>query len=100
MTIAVDLGRKATKQTKQTNKQENYTIIDKIQPSVSRNKIKETLVFNEGGSTLIFHKNIGLNRLDLAVLFTPSTLNRQNRNQVRWNICAGVRQSTPSSEVV
>ena len=39
-------------------------------------------------------------RLDLAVLFTPSTPNRQNRNQVRWNICAGVRRSTPSSEVV
>ena len=39
-------------------------------------------------------------RLDLAVLFTPSTPNRQNRNQVRWNICAGVRQSTPSFEVV
>ena len=38
--------------------------------------------------------------LDLAVLFTPSTPNRQNRNQVRWNICAGVRQSTPSFEVV
>ena len=29
-------------------------------------------------------------RLDLDVLFTPSTLNRQNRKQVRWNICAGV----------
>ena len=39
-------------------------------------------------------------RLDLAVLFTPSTPNRQNRNQVRWNICAGVRRSTPSPEVV
>ena len=39
-------------------------------------------------------------RLDLAVLFTPSTPNRQNRNQVCWNICAGVRRSTPSSEVV
>ena len=39
-------------------------------------------------------------RLDLAVLFTPSTPNKQNRNQVSWNICAGVRQSTPSSEVV
>ena len=39
-------------------------------------------------------------RLDLAVLFTPSTPNRQNRNQVHWNICAGVRRSTPSSEVV
>ena len=39
-------------------------------------------------------------RLDLAVLFTPSTPNRQNRNQVRWNICAGVRRSTPSYEVV
>ena len=39
-------------------KQENYTIIDKIQPSVSRTKIKGTLVFNEGGGggrgTLIF----------------------------------------------
>ena len=39
-------------------------------------------------------------RLDLAVLFTPSTPNRQNRNQVRWNICAGLRRSTPSFEVV
>ena len=39
-------------------------------------------------------------RLDLAVLFTPSTPNRQNRNQVRWNICAGVLRSTPSFEVV
>ena len=39
-------------------------------------------------------------RLDLAVLFTPFTPNRQNRNQVRWNICAGIRRSTPSYEVV
>ena len=39
-------------------------------------------------------------RLDLAVLFTPSTPNRQNRNQVRWNICAGVHRRTPSFEVV
>ena len=39
-------------------------------------------------------------RLDLAVLFTPSTPNRQNRNQGRWNTCAGVRRSTPSSKVV
>ena len=39
-------------------------------------------------------------RLDLAVPFTPSTPNRQNRNQVCWNICAGVRWSTPCSEVV
>ena len=38
-------------------------------------------------------------RLDLAVPFTPSTPNRQNRNQVCWNICAGVRRSTPYSEV-
>ena len=30
-------------------KQENYTIIDKIQPSISRTKIKGTLVINEGG---------------------------------------------------
>ena len=41
-----------------------------------------------------------LGRLDLAVLLTPSTPNRQNRNQVHWNICAGVRRNTPSSEVV
>ena len=27
--------------------------------------------------------------LDLAVLFTPSTPNRQNRNQVCWNTCSG-----------
>ena len=39
-------------------------------------------------------------RLDLAVPFTPFTPNMQNRNQVCWNICAGVRRSTPSSEVV
>ena len=39
-------------------------------------------------------------RLDVAVLFTPSTSSRQNRNQVRCNTCADVRQSTPSSEVV
>ena len=39
-------------------------------------------------------------RLDLAFLFTPSTPNRQNRYQVHRNICAGVRRSTPSSEVV
>ena len=39
-------------------------------------------------------------RLDLAVLFSPSTPNRQNRNQVRWNTCAGVRRSIPSSKVV
>ena len=38
--------------------------------------------------------------LDLAVPFTPSTPNLQNRNQMSWNICAGVRRSTPSSEVV
>ena len=37
--------------------------------------------------------------LDLDVLFTPYILNRQNRNQVRWNTCAGVRQSSLSSEV-
>ena len=38
-------------------------------------------------------------RLYLAVLFTPSTPHRQNRNQVRWNTCAGIRGSTPPSEV-
>ena len=41
-------------------KQENYTIIDKIQPSISRTKIKGTLVFNEGGGVLwYFHTYIG-----------------------------------------
>ena len=30
-------------------KPENHTIIDKIQPKVSRTEIKGTLVFNEGG---------------------------------------------------
>ena len=45
-------------------------------------------------------KLLYVGRLDLAVLFTPSTLNRQNRNQVHWNICAGVCRSTPYSEVV
>ena len=39
-------------------------------------------------------------RLDLAVPFTLFTPNRQNRNQACWNICAGVRRSTPYSEVV
>ena len=39
-------------------------------------------------------------RLDFAVLFTPSTPNRQNRNKVCWNTCAGVHRSTPSSKVV
>ena len=38
--------------------------------------------------------------LDLAVLFTPFTPNRQNKNQVHRNTCADVRQGTPSSEVV
>ena len=38
--------------------------------------------------------------LDLAVLFTPFTLDRQNTNQVHRDICAGVLQCTPSSEVV
>ena len=33
-------------------KQENHTIIDKIQPSVSRTEIKGTLVFNKGGGVL------------------------------------------------
>ena len=47
---------------------------------------------------VIILKNWG--RHDLAVPFTPSTLNSQNRNQVCWNICAGVRRSTPYSEVV
>ena len=46
------------------------------------------------------NSHINKDRLDLAVLFTPSTPNRQNRNQVRWNICAGVRLSTPSFKVV
>ena len=41
-----------------------------------------------------------LGSLDLDVPFTPSTPNRQNRKQVCLNICAGVRRSTPSSEVV
>ena len=43
---------------------------------------------------------ISWGRLDLAVLFTPSTPNRQNRNQVRWNTRGGLRLSTPSSKVV
>ena len=49
----------------------------------------------------VFHANqIFMGRLDLAVLFTPSTPDSQNGNQVRWNTCAGVRRSTPSSEVL
>ena len=36
--------------------------------------------------------------LDLAVLFTPFTLDRQNTDQVHRNICAGELQRTaPSS---
>ena len=54
-------------------------------------------ILREEGATYIFAH---WGRLDLAVLFTPSTPKRQNRNQVRWNICAGVRRSTPSFEVV
>ena len=38
--------------------------------------------------------------LDLAVLFTPFTPNRQNTDQVRWNFCAKVLRRSPSSEVV
>ena len=38
--------------------------------------------------------------LDLAVLFTSFTRARQNTNQVHRNICAGVLQRTPSSELV
>ena len=51
-------------------------------------------------SCAYFSHVVSWGRLDLAVLFTPSTPNRQNRNQVRWNTCAGVRRSTPSSKVV
>lgn len=39
-------------------------------------------------------------RLDLAVLYTLFAPNWQNRNQVDMNNCAGVLQSTPSSEEV
>ena len=59
---------------------------------------------------LLFHSTMRVafmfsrDRLDLAVLLTPSTQKRhsltKNRNQVRWYTCAGVRGSTPSSEVV
>ena len=52
-----------------------------------------------GGSDLQEYA-ITKGRLDLALLFTPSTPNRQNRNQVHWNTCAGVRQNTLSSKVV
>ena len=38
--------------------------------------------------------------LDLAVLFTTFTPNKQNRNQVLWKICAGVLRHTPSSAVM
>ena len=48
----------------------------------------------------VFTRPKARGRLDLAVLLTPSTLNRQSRNQVRWNTCAGVCRSTPSSKVV
>ena len=42
-----------------------------------------------------------MGELDLADLFTKNfTLNRQDRNQVRCNICAGILWRTPLSEVV
>ena len=34
----------------------------------------------------------GLDLADLAVPYTPFTLNRQNRNQVCWNICSSILQ--------
>ena len=37
---------------------------------------------------------------DLAVLFTPFTPDRQNTNQGHRNICAGILQRAPSSEMV
>ena len=40
---------------------------------------------------------LGADLIDLAALFTPSTPNRQRRNQVHWNTCAAIRRSTPSS---
>ena len=48
----------------------------------------------------LFNTSDSWGRLDLAVLFIPSTPNRQNRNEVRWNTCSGVHRSTPSSKVV
>ena len=66
-----------------------YTsLVDPIKDAVSQQSVSVSAWKNIKG------------RLDLAVLFTPSTPNRQNKNQVRWNICAGVRRSTPSFEVV
>ena len=41
-------------------------------------------------NTFLFWLFYNLGGLDLAVLFT----------QVRWNTCAGVRQTTPSIKVV
>ena len=58
------------------------------------------LPYGVNGWSAVCDYGISWGRLDLAVLFTPSTPNRQNRNQVRWNTCAGVRGSTPSSKVV
>ena len=72
----------------------NYTIIINHKLELSGTRVK----YLDHEKRAYKHEILG--RLDLAVLFTPSTPNRQNRNQVRWNSCAGVRRSTPSSEVV
>ena len=63
-------------------------------------KFSQFGLFTEVYYTYIMYTSESRGRLDLAVLFTPSTPNRQNRKQVRWNTCAGVRRSTPSFEVV
>ena len=56
--------------------------------------LRRATPFRNANSSILFCGSWG--RLDLAVLFTP---NRQNRNQVPWNTCAGVHRSNPSSAI-
>ena len=84
------------------------TFLQSVPPQIRKKFVVATefraSCYNSGSLVVnivkLFFFNMSRGRLDLAVLFTPSTPNRQNRNQVRWNICAGVHRSTPSSAVV
>ena len=57
-------------------------------------KEKATDRQRSGIDTIKFHTRPHHGGLDLAVVFTPFTPDRQNKN-----ICAGVLQGTPSFEV-
>ena len=75
-------------------KQENHTIIDKIQPCVSRTEIKGILVFNEGGrDTLIFsyiHRLgsfLGFKILNLTIFFFFFFLGGGGGGQKKYFFC-------------